>query len=302
MNRLPFDKPGAWRRGNLHMHSTRSDGMRSPQEVIGAYRAQGYDFVSLTDHFLERYQFPIVDTRAERIAGFTTLFGAELHGPALRTGEIWHIVAVGLPLDFAIPAEGETGPELAARAQASGAFVGIAHPGWYGLTLDDALKVAPYADAVEVYNLTARLDSDRADGWYLAEHLAMATGKPLLAYAADDAHCKDRADSFGGWVMVKSEENSPEVLLAALKAGSFYSSMGPELRDIRREGNELVIESSPVEEVYLTGPGIKRKYLQRSALTSTRFPLDLFLGEWARVTVVDRAGQRAWSNPFTLEP
>ncbi len=301
MDGLPFEQPGSWRRGNLHTHSTRSDGMRSPDDVIAAYRDQEYDFISLTDHFMERYQFPIVDTSDYRTNGFTTLFGAELHGPALRNGEIWHIVAVGLPLDFAHASPGESGPEIAARAQAAGAFVGIAHPGWYGLTLDDAMLVAPHADAVEIYNQTARLDSDRADGWYLAEHLAMATGTPLLAYAADDAHFKDRADFCGGWVMVKSEENSPESLLAALKSGAFYSSMGPELRDIRREGDELVIECSPVEEVYVTGPGIKRAYQQRSAITSARFPVEKFVGGWARVTVVDRAAQRAWSNPFTVD-
>ena len=300
MNRLPFDKPGAWRRGNLHTHSTRSDGMRSPDDVISAYRAQGYDFISLTDHFLERYQYPIVDTSAYRTNEFTTIFGAELHGPALWTGDIWHIVAVGLPLDFPTIADGETGIEIAARAQAAGAFVGIAHPFWYNLTLEDALKIAPYADAVEIYNHTCRLDSDRADGWHLADQLAMATGKPLLAYAADDAHFKDRADGFGGWVMVKSEENSPESLLAALKAGHFYSSMGPELRGIERDGNELVISSSPVEEVYLTGFGTRHRYIQRSSMTETRLPLDLFNDSWARVIVVDRAGQRAWSNPFEV--
>jgi predicted metal-dependent phosphoesterase TrpH len=301
VHRLPFDKPGTWRRGNLHTHSTRTDGKRTPEEVVAAYREQGYDFISLTDHFLERYQFPIVDTRAFRTDDFTTIIGAELHGPALWNGEIWHIVAVGLPLDFPIPHPGETGPELAARAQAAGAFVGIAHPFWYNLTLEDALKVAPFADSVEIYNHTTRLDSDRADGWHIADQIAMATGKPLLAYAADDAHFKDRADFFGGWVHVKSEQNSPESLLAALKAGHFYSSTGPEIRDIRCDGDELVISSSPVEEVYLTGAGTKHKYLQRSSMTETRLPLEIFKGTWARVTVVDRAGQRAWSNPFDVE-
>jgi len=300
VHRLPFDKPGKWRRGNLHTHSNRSDGKRTPDEVIAAYREQGYDFISLTDHFLERYQYPIVDTTSYRNDGFTTILGAELHGPALWTGDIWHIVAAGLPLDFAPLGENESGIEVAARAQAAGAFVGIAHPFWYNLTLDDALKIAPYADAVEIYNHTARLDSDRADGWHLADQLAMSTGKPLLAYAADDAHFKDRADFFGGWVQVKCEENSPEALLAALKAGHYYSTMGPELRAIERDGDDLVIVSSPVSEVYVTGFGTKHKYIQRSSMTETRLPLEVFAGSWARVTVVDRAGLRAWSNPFDV--
>lgn len=301
MKRLPFNKPGAWRRGNLHTHSTVSDGKRSPGEVIAAYREQGYDFISLTDHFLERYQYPIVDTSAYRTDDFTTILGAELHGPALWHGDIWHIVAAGLPLDFEPLKDGETGVEIAARAQAAGAFVGIAHPAWYNLTLDDARKVAPFADAVEIYNHTCRFDSDRGDGWYIADQLAHESGKPLLVYAADDAHFNTRPDYFGGWVWVRAEENSPEALLAALKAGSYYSSQGPQIHNIEPDGDDLVISTSPVAEIYLAGGGSKHRYAQRSSLIEARLPLDFFKGTWARITVIDHAGQRAWTNPFVVE-
>jgi len=141
MQGLPFDQPGRFYRGNLHTHSTRSDGRQSPEAVITAYREQGYDFLALTDHFLERYDFPITDTRAWRTADFTTLLGAELHAPTIEVDGLWHIVAVGLPLDFAPTTPGETGPQLAARARATGAFIGMAHPAWYSLTLDDALSL-----------------------------------------------------------------------------------------------------------------------------------------------------------------
>ena len=42
------DKP--FYRGNTHCHTTRSDGRRSPEEVIALYREAGYDFLTLTDH------------------------------------------------------------------------------------------------------------------------------------------------------------------------------------------------------------------------------------------------------------
>ena len=119
MNRLPFARPGRFYRGNLHTHSTRSDGLKSPEEVVAVYRDHGYDFLALTDHFLERYQYPLVDTRPFRTESFTTLLGAELHAPATEAGDRWHIVAVGLPLDFRPPSETETGPQLAARAATS---------------------------------------------------------------------------------------------------------------------------------------------------------------------------------------
>ena len=141
-----FTAPGQFWRGNLHTHSTRSDGVLPPEEVCRRYKAEGYDFLALTDHFVGAFGYPIVDTVPMRGEGFTTILGAELHSGAMANGELWHILAVGLPADFAasntpsfVPvSDQETGPELAARAVAAGAFVAIAHPQWSGLTLADA--------------------------------------------------------------------------------------------------------------------------------------------------------------------
>ena len=50
----PFSLPGRFWRGNLHTHSTLSDGALAPDQVVEAYKAVGYDFMMLSDHFLER--------------------------------------------------------------------------------------------------------------------------------------------------------------------------------------------------------------------------------------------------------
>ena len=91
-----FTAKGRFWRGNLHTHSTRSDGVLSPEEVCRRYKAEGYDFMALTDHFVGAYGYPIVDTVPMRDAGFTTILGAELHSGAMANGELWHILAVGL--------------------------------------------------------------------------------------------------------------------------------------------------------------------------------------------------------------
>ena len=56
-----------------------------------AYKRAGYDFLQLSDHFLERFGWPIADTRAFRSNSFTTLIGAELHamGSAFRFQVFW---------------------------------------------------------------------------------------------------------------------------------------------------------------------------------------------------------------------
>jgi hypothetical protein len=298
----PFDKPGRFWRGNLHCHSTRSDGALPPEEVARRYRANGYHFYCQSDHFMEEFGYPITDTSAFRTDDFTTILGAELHAPSLANGEIWHILGVGLPADFAPLKDGETGPDLARRAQEAGAFIAIAHPQWYGLTLEDARTVA-FADAIEVYNHTCAVQADRPDGTYLLDQMLL-DGIHLNAIATDDAHFRDEvnsnADAFGGWVMVKSETLAPEAILAALKRGDFYASQGPELSQIRLGDGLLEVESSPVERITVVGPRALSRTVSGKSMTSARLDVSSFTCDWARVIAVDAAGRRAWSNPFRL--
>jgi predicted metal-dependent phosphoesterase TrpH len=298
-----FETPGRFWRGNLHTHSNRSDGALDPAEVCRRYRAEGYDFIALTDHFIGQYGYPIVDTVPYRQPGFTTILGAELHSGPMRNGELWHILAVGLPANFApgnapdfkVHPGMETGPEIAARAAASGAFVAIAHPQWSGLTLEDARSIAA-AHAVEVYNHGCAMGCDRGDGFAIADLLA-SEGRMLPLIATDDAHFTE-PDHFGGWVMVKSPVNAPEALVEALKAGAFYSSQGPELRDVVIDGGRVHIESSAVVSMIVQGQGTAAKAIHGHSMTRGAVPLERFrASRWIRVTVINAAGKRAWTNP-----
>ncbi|MBA2278172.1 MAG: CehA/McbA family metallohydrolase [Chloroflexia bacterium] len=296
MRNLPFDKPGRFYRGNLHAHSTRSDGLLAPEEVVAAYRERGYDFVAVTDHFMERFRFPVTDTRPMRTDGFTTLLGAELHGQGLRNGGLWHIVAVGLPVDFGPQTRDENGPEMAARAHAIGAFVSIAHPARNGVTMHDVNTIADF-DAIEVHNEGHTNDSDRGNGWMLADALA-TSGKRFSTIAADDAHFKDRPDRFGGWVQVRSETLEPAALLDALKQGWFYASTGPEIDDVAFVGEEIVVSCASAVAIMLGGRGSICRFARGDGLTRAAFPL---AGAFCRVTVIDERGKKAWTNPLWLD-
>lgn len=292
-----FLAPGRFWRGNIHGHSNASDGALPVAEVCARYKAKGYDFIAVTDHFMAKYHFPMTDSRSYRDAGFTTIIGAELHAPANSRGEIWHILALGLPLDFAPLSDGENGVDLARRAYEAGAFIAIPHPHWSNLTLDD-VKALDFSHAMEVYNHTSDVNCDRGDGLVLFDAAAIQ-GLRFTAIATDDSHFRAE-DAFGGWVMVKAEENTPEAVLAALKAGHCYASQGPEIHDIRREGNELVIETSPVKSVVMIGPQAGSTRTHGEAMMKCRLPLDLFLGDWCRVAVTDAQGKRAWTSVLDL--
>lgn len=299
-----FSAPGRFYRGNLHTHSNRSDGALDPAEVCRRYQAEGYDFIALTDHLVGLYDYPITDTTEYRDAGFTTILGAEMHSGTMENGELWHILAVGLPADFAPPnapdfkpvADQESGPALARRAREAGAFVAVAHPEWSGLTTQDARSIDA-AHAIEVYNHGCATGCDRPHGFYTLDQL-LSEGNELNLCATDDAHFKD-PDHFGGWVMVKAAENAPDALLDALKAGHYYASTGPSVHGVSWTAQTVTVESSAVKSVIVQGQGSAAVGVHGASMTRTDVPLErLAQSPWMRVTIVDAAGNRAWLNPM----
>ncbi len=298
----PFSTPGRFWRGNLHTHSDLSDGALALDDVVGRYKKTGYDFVQISDHFIDHYNWPIADTRQLRGNDFTTILGAELHAPVTSAGELWHIVAAGLPLDFAPAAKDETGPQLARRAVDAGAFVAIAHPSWSRYTIEDG-RALSFAHAVEIYNHGCAIENDLGEGFYLLDQM-LNEGSHLTAIATDDAHFHS-PDHFGGWVNVKSESLDPDDLLRALKNGQHYSSQGPLLHDIRMQGKQIEIETSPVDSITVVCGNSRTCVRTGKAITSASFDLaKLDKGwllekpsQWFRVTAIDHAGKRAWSNP-----
>jgi len=303
MSRIPtpFSKPGRFWRGNLHAHSTNSDGLRTPAEVCRFYASAGYDFLALTDHFTADYGWPLTDTRAYRAAGFTTLLGAELHpvNDAMELGNGWHIVAVGLPTDFAPADAAETGPDLAARALASGAWVAAAHPQWFGMTERDLDALGPI-HALEIFNASAHDDNDAAESSYLFD-LALARGRRLHACATDDSHfVLNTRERLAGWVMVKSALNTPAAILAALKAGDFYASSGPTIFDLTVIEGILRISCSPAERIFVIGGPATYASVGEQGITEATFDLRHWPGPYVRVLVRDLAGRKAWSNPIWL--
>ena len=82
--------------GDLHIHTTCSDGSQEPEVVCANYRKQGYDFIAVTDH---RRYYPSL--RAERkISALPTelnvLHGEEVHLPKAHGKFIDpHIVSIG---------------------------------------------------------------------------------------------------------------------------------------------------------------------------------------------------------------
>jgi hypothetical protein len=303
---LKYGEEGRFFRGNLHCHSNRSDGLREPEAVVGAYRNAGYDFICLSDHFEAEYGWQITDTHPLRDETFTTIVGAELSSAPWGQRDAYWVTAVGLPLDFAASPANDH-PEAIRRAATRGAFVIMLHPGLNNLPLAaaDGLPALDAVQAVEIYNhnMARAAHPDGANGAYMLDGL-LEKGYRLLVNAGDDAHFGHPSDRFGGWVEVHSGRLDPEALLESLKAGRYYSTQGPSLQELLKDGNRLRVVTSEAYAISLTGSGERwqngqeRHGEQDQPIAEADFDLTPFRGSYCRVTVVDPEGRRAWSNPI----
>lgn len=176
-------------RGNLHTHTTLSDGVLHPLRVVERYRELGYDFLAITDHrcmigegleaeraYLER--LPQGDE------GLILLRGIEEE--PLEIGRRHMGLIRGVTEELRI----------------------VNHPSEYALTvpeLIESLRLAR-ADAVEI----------TCHGRHLSAYDTEELGVPRLA--TDDAHY-DREIGVA-WIEVDAERDADSIL-RAIKAGSF---------------------------------------------------------------------------------
>ena len=276
---------------NLHMHTNMSDGRRTPEEAVRLYKANGYDAVALTDHW--------VMGENTAMDGVTLLSGAEYNcgGSDCRNG-VFHIVAICCDKEPRID-RGMGAQEMVDAIHAVGGLAVLAHPAWSLNSPAQILSVEGF-DATEIYNsVSAVHHSRRPDSSILVDMLG-AEGRYYPLIAADDAHYYDGSDECKSFIMVQAEENTPEELKKAIKAGRFYASQGPEVH-LFRNGNEFVAKTSPVSSIiFLSNYVWSQRAFDGDGITEARYTPRQ--GEkFIRVMVEDAEGRMAWSQIIPIE-
>jgi predicted metal-dependent phosphoesterase TrpH len=294
----PFGQKGHWYKGNLHVHTTNSDGEYSPQATVDFYAKAGYDFLAISDH--SRLTDPDdVDGR-----GMVLLPAVEFGGGRAELGQSYHILAVGLHGSVR-PLDAGTSQEAVEQVRSQAEIVVIAHAYWSSLTADDLMAVEGY-DGMEVYNTTCERGIGRGHSEPQWDDL-LARGRMVFGIAVDDAHFH-YFDALGGWIHVKAAQLDRRHILDAIKSGHFYASSGPEIKDISFGDGAVYVECSPAVSVALVvaapGKGWTTDRLrtgnERATMTEAELPLGAASDRVFRIEVTDEQGRRAWSNPYCL--
>lgn len=311
-----------WYKGNLHSHTTNSDGLWTPEESAQNYYEQGYSFVCFSDHDLYtdyrsqlgREDFLILpgleatavlfDEHGDTVClhHMNGILGTQEMQRQAVEGLFSHMEKVEPDVYYGTHWDGEAaGRKMVKRLKDHGCMVTYNHPIWSRVTAQDFIHI-PDIDMLEIYNYnTVNECGNGYDVTYWDQMLRM--GRHIKADAADDNHNGGRfSDSFGGYIVVRAEELSHEAICQAILKGDYYSSSGPQIYDWKVEHDHLVISCSEVERVnfIVGGPvamGITYMAEHGRSLTEAAYALN---GKetYIRVECVDGFGHTAWTNPI----
>lgn len=314
-----FIQSGNWYKGNLHGHSTVSDGRLTPEQVREEYKKKRYNFIVHSEHDIYTdYQFA-------NEPEFITIPGFEASIPTpdndyriyhlnvfLGTDEMIEQATLPLFQHFEKTPikkwEGlQTVQEFINEMNSRGCMVMFNHPHWSTIELEDIIELENLF-GMEVYNHCSQWLENMGESNILWETL-LRRGKKLWGTATDDNHNgfpvdSAKCDSFGGWIVVKAEELTRNSIMNAILKGSFYASTGPSIYDFKVDNNEVIFKCSPVQRIYLNGDlrqyQIEISETGEDTLTEFRKPLrgdEKFL----RIECIDKYGKKAYTNPIYLD-
>lgn len=274
-----------WLRGNLHAHSTRSDGALPPAEVVGAYDRLRYDFLAISDHDL------LVPTaELQPLTSMTMLPADEVtaHGP--------HMLAVGIHSAVAPHADRQAAIN---EAIALGGIAILNHPNWqtaFTHWKQETLEQLTGYTGIEIFNGVV----ERSEGAALATDRwdrLLSTGRRVFGFAHDDMHIPER-DLERGWLMVQSRERNAASVLDAIRTGAFYASTGVTVQAIRVEDGVLRVVTHDAGRIrFIASHG--RELAYRDAAEAS-YAITGEEGGYVRAECFGDGAKMAWTQPVWI--
>ncbi|MEI8347107.1 MAG: CehA/McbA family metallohydrolase, partial [Pseudomonadota bacterium] len=226
---------GEWYRGDLHGHSTHSDGKNTVAEILTYAQDHHFDYLALTDHDTSSLgklplwkdpNYPILG----KAKGIVTLYGVEWTSPKGHAN-----IFFPLPVDYA-PLwklnQEKKAKEAAEYVQKLGGIFSINHP-----LIEANRQPWKYADFtmtdfMEVWNFTYRYPSQNDVVMSTLWDYSLLKGRRIVGIGGSDAHeLSGKKALFGTYgnptTWIFAREKSSQGLLQGLKEGRVSLSYAP---------------------------------------------------------------------------
>ena len=332
MKKYLLPQEGKFYKACMHLHTTVSDGSRTPEEVKEAYKAAGYSIVAYTDHevivphndladpdFLPITSYELALNEKPLPFQYIKTYHMNLYAkdknttisPVFKKERVWsNFLKWATPEQLEVDYEDltysvESITKMIQVAEENGFLVSLNHPVWSTQNYPDYSGMKGLW-GVEVYNTGCNLagypENDQAFNDLLME------GENVFPLATDDSHSV--GDCFRGWIMVKAAALEYDTVMQALERGDFYASTGPEIKELTFENGIVHLECSNAREVRLT---TERRHTcckrdENASITSVDFDINNYINgcnqeckarkSFFRLTVVDEKGKEAYTRAF----
>ncbi len=287
----PYDlRKGFWIKGNLHTHTTRSDGTLSPQDVVDRYAKLGYGFLSFSDHDNMATEN---EHRKLNSNGLILIPGTEIsiNGP--------HLLYIDCEKDIG---QSSCRQEILNRIseifrQTGRGFAVINHPDWENqfnhCTIEQLMEWTGYL-GIEIYNgVIGRLDGSpyAVNKW----DMLLSRGRKVWGFANDDSH---RPDEIGfGWNVVFAREKTKQAIVDAIMKGNFYCSTGVVIRWIECSGERIYLETENAKKIAAIRDVGRRFSVVYNSSIEVEVPHE---AKYVRFECWAEAEQMAWTQPIFI--
>ena len=231
---------GNWFKGNLHTHTNRSDGRRTPQAVLDDYAGRKYDFLMLSDHdvFTSEKDFSDYDVHE-----MVMIPGNEVtsNGPHVLHVNASRLIAPNPQRQIVMSEAAKNDPQ---------SFVIACHPNWQSAFDHTSLKQLEEwvgYTGMEIFNGTiGRLEGSpyATNKWDMLLSQGRVCGDTRMTTAIFRL-------SMSAWAgnMVYAKTRTRSDIIDALRNGRFYASTGVTIRNLSVTETTIRIETENAERI-----------------------------------------------------
>ena len=272
-----------WYKGQVHTHTTQSDGELTSQQMTQKYHDLGYSFVVITDH---NKVTPVDHLSASDFLVFT--------GEEVSTDAHWGAIDLKTTID---PGQ-LTGQQCIDRINGQSAIPVLNHPrwSWINFSKQDVLALQNI-DHMEIYNtITCNIWSylDYTELW----DEVLSSGRKIYGVATDDFHNVQEENHWYlnvGWIMVAAPSLTRENILYALRNGDFYSSTGPVFTELKNDNGLVTVDVDKSCTIKFIG---KNGQVFKEVKGTSAIYQATGVEGYVRVDAVNSANKHAWSQPL----
>ena len=299
-----------WYKGNIHTHTTESDGDAEPEKVVRWYRRHGYDFLVLSDHnHLTVLNYASGKRRFRR----PLMVPGEEVSVNLMTGTVpVHINGIGISRVVEPVDTGNVVSTIQANVNAileAGGIASINHPNFRWAFDHESIKQVTGASLLEVFNGHPATNIYGSPDKPSSERVwdsVLSAGRVIFGAATDDSHnysdfSREKSNPGRGWVVVRAQELTTEAIVEGLASGSFYSSTGVELAelDVSQLSMQLTVQQDRDYVYKTTFTGHEGVTLAEETGVEATYRMSGNEG-YVRATVTSSSGTKAWIQPVFL--